>query len=410
VNNGSRNRIRRFPSTRSWSGIQSSAADLRQIDALLDSRPDSDPDDAEHDLKLYLQPIGLQPVRLHPFESADDTVLPLAGGAIGFAAIRVRLRPPAGPQLVLDVAVGPALDWAARRAAKSDGRVSQILDRLRASRPALAGITLDRPRLMGVLNVTPDSFSDGGDFAHAAAAFERGQIMMAEGADIIDVGGESTRPGATPVAPETERERVLGVIENLSRSGAVVSIDTRRPKVMAAAIAAGASIINDVSALSYDPASLAAAAKLNVPVVLMHMQMTPKTMQAAPHYDDALLDIYDALAARVTAAIGAGIPRAKLVVDPGIGFGKTVAHNLELLRGLALLHGLGCPVLVGVSRKSFLGRLTGTEDPRGRLPESLVAGLWALGQGAQILRVHDVGPTRRAIAVWGEIGGIWPSP
>jgi dihydropteroate synthase len=386
--------------------VEGPAAALRQLDALLDS---------ETAAKIYLQPICLQPKGLAPAGTVAAGNCLLAGGPLAFSAVRVRARQSLRNAHSFDLPLPAALEWARTRASRGDGEPQGVLDRLMAPRPALAGIALNQARLMGVLNVTPDSFSDGGDFAKTASALERGEIMRAEGADIIDVGGESTRPGATPVTYEVERERVLGVVEGLSRDGAIVSIDTRRPQVMVDAVAAGAQLINDVSALTADPASLSTAAKLKAPVVLMHMQKTPETMQAAPHYDDALLDIYDALAARVAAAQAAGIPRDRLVVDPGIGFGKTVAHNLELLRGLALLHGLGCPVVVGVSRKSFLGRLTGgrltgTETPKDRLPESLAAGLWALGQGAHILRVHDVAATRRAIAVWSQIGGIRPIP
>lgn len=349
--------------------------------------------------RLYFQPIGLLPAGLAPAGS-----LLLAGGPMAFNALRVWVRPPGGKAQGFDLPLLAVQDWAETRAAKGDLDPKRVLERTSVARPALAGLTLDQPRLMGILNVTPDSFSDGGDFADFASARAHGRLMLAEGADLIDVGGESTRPGAAAVAPEVERERTLAVVADLALAGAVVSIDTRRAALMADAVNAGARIINDVSALSHDPDSLPTAARLKVPVVLMHMLRTPETMQVAPHYDSALLDIYDALAGRVAAAEAAGIERARLVVDPGIGFGKTLLHNLELLQGLALLQGLGCPVLVGVSRKSFLGRLTGNDDPRARLPESLAAGLWAVAQGAQILRVHDVGASRRALAVWGKIG------
>jgi dihydropteroate synthase len=277
-----------------------------------------------------------------------------------------------------------------------------ILARLTAPRVPVAELSLDQPRLMGVLNVTPDSFSDGGLHLRPEDAVARAEAMLQAGADILDIGGESTRPGAEPVPEAVERDRVLPVIAALRARGiaAPISIDTRNAAVARAAFAAGADLFNDVSALAHDPASLAAAAKRGWPVCIMHAQGDPRTMQDAPAYDNVVLDVADYLEARVAAAEAAGIPRARILVDPGIGFGKTVAHNLALIRGLAVLHGLGCGILFGASRKRFIGAVGGEQDPARRLPGSIAVALEALRQGAQVIRVHDVGETRQAMAVW----------
>jgi dihydropteroate synthase len=266
-------------------------------------------------------------------------------------------------------------------------------------RPAFAGVAMDRPAIMGIINVTPDSFSDGGRHNAPDAGIVHGQTLAAEGAAILDVGGESTRPGAEDVAGEEELARVLPIVRALSEAGHVVSIDTRKARVMAAAVAAGAAIVNDVSGLGFDPASLATAARLGNPVVLMHAQGTPKTMQLDPRYDDVALDVYDYLEARIAACAAAGLPRPLLAADPGIGFGKTSRHNIELLQQLTLFHGLGVPLLIGLSRKGFTGALTGEADPRERVHGSVQGAVQAALNGAQILRVHDVKATRQALAV-----------
>lgn len=277
-----------------------------------------------------------------------------------------------------------------------------------APREAFAGLSLDKPLVMGVINVTPDSFSDGGDRLDAERAISEGLAMARAGAAILDVGGESTRPGAEPVPTDEELRRVLPVIEALAAQGLLVSVDTRRPEVMRAAASAGARILNDVTALTGDPGSLETAAELGLPVVLMHMQGEPRSMQADPTYCDVALDVFDNLEARVAACLAAGIPRRHIAVDPGIGFGKTLAHNLQLLDRLALFHGLGCAVMLGVSRKSFIARLTQEQDlpPKQRLPGSLAAALAGLQRGVQILRVHDVAETCQAVAVWEAISRI----
>ena len=276
------------------------------------------------------------------------------------------------------------------------------LQALTAPRTALAGLTLDRPRLMGILNVTPDSFSDGGLFLDPAAALAQGRSMAAAGADILDIGGESTRPGAAEVALSDEIARTAPVIAALRAGGVAVpiSIDTRKAAVAKAALAAGAGMVNDVAAFGFDPEMAGVVARSAVPVCLMHAQGSPATMQADPQYDDVVLDVYDFLAGRIAAAEAAGIARARIMVDPGIGFGKTQAHNLALIRGLALFHGLGCAIVLGASRKRFIGSIGGADQAVERGPGSLAVALAAVAQGVQVLRVHDVADTRQALALW----------
>lgn len=260
-------------------------------------------------------------------------------------------------------------------------------------------LLLDRPRIMGIVNVTPDSFSDGGRLADVEAAVAHGLRLVEEGADLLDIGGESTRPGAGEVPESVELARVIPVIERLAAQVAVpISIDTSKPAVMRAAVAAGAGMINDVRALRGGGA-LDAAAALGVPICLMHMLGEPRTMQQTPDYDDVVAAVHGFLAERIFACEMAGIDRRKLVVDPGFGFGKTLEHNLRLLRQLERLRELGPPVLVGLSRKSMIGTLTGREVD-GRLAGSLAAAVLAAEHGARIIRAHDVAATRDALAVW----------
>lgn len=261
-------------------------------------------------------------------------------------------------------------------------------------------IRLDQPQVMGILNVTPDSFSDGGQFEEATAAAEAGADMAAEGAAIIDVGGESTRPGAKPVWEGEEIERAIPVVRQLTRGGVAVSIDTRKADVMTAALEAGARMINDVSALTYDNRSAELVAASDMPVVLMHHQGAPETMQDNPRYDDLLVEVYEWLEERISAAENAGIKKERILVDPGFGFGKNVAHNLELMNGLSLFHSLGCPIVIGASRKRTIGALSGEAPPDRRLGGSVAFALKAVEQGAQILRVHDVFETVQAVRVW----------
>ena len=259
-------------------------------------------------------------------------------------------------------------------------------------------LSLERPVLMGVLNVTPDSFSDAGRFLARDAALAQAKRMLAEGAAIIDIGGESTRPGAAPVSEEEELERILPVIEALAGLSVPLSVDTRRPRVMREALAAGASLINDIDALAA-PGALEIVAASDCAICLMHKQGEPGTMQREPHYDDVVAEVKAFLAGRIDAALRAGIARERLVADVGFGFGKTVRHNLELQRRFAEFAELGVALLAGWSRKSTLGSLTGR--PVGeRLAASVAAALLAAQSGARILRVHDVGPTRDALVVW----------
>jgi len=259
-------------------------------------------------------------------------------------------------------------------------------------------LDLARPRVMGILNVTPDSFYDGGRYVEVASAVAHARQMAADGADVIDVGGESTRPGAAAVPEPDELRRVVPVIEALAFDGVVVSADTRRPAVMRAAIAAGASMINDVGALTAAGA-LDVVAGTNVAVCLMHMRGEPASMQQAPQYDDVVREVREFLVARARACEAAGIARERIVVDPGFGFGKTLAHNLTLLRALPQIAAAGYPVVAGLSRKSSLGTITGRPLEE-RMPASLAAALMAILRGASIVRVHDVRETVDALKVW----------
>ncbi len=269
-------------------------------------------------------------------------------------------------------------------------------------------LVLDRPLVMGVINVTPDSFSDGGALTSVDAAVAHGLRLVAEGADLLDVGGESTRPGAAPVDAEEELRRVLPVIAALAaRTDIPISIDTSKPAVMRAAVAAGAGMINDVMALRGEGA-LEAAAELGVPVCLMHMQGEPRTMQDAPDYDDVVAEVHRFLADRLLACQFAGIEQRLLLVDPGFGFGKALEHNLALLRGLRRFASLGVPLVVGLSRKGLLGRITSRDVPAERVHASIAAALIGVQNGAAIVRVHDVAATRDALAVWQAVASGIP--
>jgi dihydropteroate synthase len=325
----------------------------------------------------YFRPIAMtDPAR--PREA-----VPLAGGWCWFDRVEVLSR--AAPSRIIAAQEVPG----------------PVLHRLTAPRPAFAGLTMDRPRLMGILNVTPDSFSDGGLFLGAEAAAAQA-TAMARGAEIIDIGGESTRPGAVEVSVAEEIARTVPVIAALRAGGlsAPISIDTRKAPVAEAALQAGASIVNDVSAFDFDPALGPLVARTQAPVVLMHAQGVPASMQDDPRYGDVLLDVYDALATRLARAEALGIDRARIVLDPGIGFGKTLEHNLTLLRGLSLFHGLGCPILLGTSRKRFIGTIGKVTEPQDRAPGSIATALAGVAQGVQIVRVHDVPETRQALRLW----------
>lgn len=279
---------------------------------------------------------------------------------------------------------------------------ASVLTRLTSPRAPICGVPMDRPSIMGILNVTPDSFSDGGQ--HQGREVEDAIKFVKDGADIIDIGGESTRPGADFVPPELEAARVVPVIEALMAKGAgPISVDTRKAAVAKAALSAGAGLFNDVTALTFDPESLNVAAESGAAVCLMHSVGTPADMQYNPSYNNALLDVYDFLNERIEACVAAGIPRARILLDPGIGFGKTDAHSLALLRGLSLFHSLGCALLLGVSRKSIVGRIANEPAPERRFAGSVALGLAGLNQGVQMLRVHDIAETRQAIALWSAL-------
>jgi len=343
-----------------------------------------------------LRPSGLLTGSTAIAASASGDGLPLAGSATVFTLVELLARTPGG----IVAALAPLRrfqNWTAQQPGAARQDIESQLRRSSESRAPFAGLSLDRPRIMGIINVTPDSFYTGTG-ADPAKAIALGQSMIEAGADILDIGGESTRPGAAAVSEAEELRRLEPVVRALAPLGAVISVDTRKAAVMAAALSWGARIVNDVAALE-GPGSLETVARSDASAVLMHMQGEPATMQQGPRYDLASLDVADYLEARIAACIAAGIAPHRLVVDPGFGFGKNVAHNLELLGRLSLLQGLGCGVLVGLSRKSTIGRLSGASLEE-RLPGSLASALYALSQGAQILRVHDVAETRQAVAVW----------
>ena len=328
--------------------------------------------------------------------------LPLAGGPRGFAAVELLARRDESVLSAL-APIAALRRWASARGKEFERVIEARLEALAAPRTDWAGLSLARPLVMGIVNVTPDSFSDGGRYIAADAAVAHGRALLDAGADLLDIGGESTRPGAAPVAPEEEIRRIEPVLRALVASGVPVSIDTRHAAVMAIALDLGARVVNDVSALT-GRGSIETVARAGASVVLMHMQGEPATMQRDPRYGFAPLDVLEALAARVEACEAAGIPRARIVIDPGIGFGKTPTHNLQILSRLALFHALGAGVMVGLSRKSLVGRIAAAAADA-RLPGSLAGALDAVRKGAQIVRVHDVAETRQALLLQAAIDG-----
>ncbi len=269
-----------------------------------------------------------------------------------------------------------------------------------------AGFDLQRPLIMGILNLTPDSFSDGGSLPGLPTILDAGRAMMAAGADILDLGGESTRPGAALVSPEAEQARILPAIRALAGAGAVISVDTRNAATRAAALASGARIINDVSALAHDPHAARVVAEAGAPVVLMHMRGTPATMNDRAVYADIGAEVATELAARIAAALAAGIAREAIAVDPGLGFAKVGTQNVTLLQNLGPLRAQGFPILIGLSRKGFIGALSGEPVARRRVGGSIAGALFALTQGAAILRVHDVPETVQAVRVWQALAAL----
>lgn len=333
-------------------------------------------------MSLYWRPI------LSADPSRPREALQLAGGWLWFDRMEVLER------------------GRAARVVPASEAPGALIKRLVAPRPAMAGLALDTPRIMAILNTTPDSFSDGGKFNAPDAAIARARAL-ASVSDILDIGGESTRPGAPEVPVPEETARTAPVIAALRDAGIVtpISIDTRKAAVAQAALSAGADIVNDVSAMEFDPAMAGLVSNSGAPVCLMHMRGTPETMKDDTAYADVLLDIHDALEAALERAVAAGIAHERIILDPGIGFAKTVEQNLALVQRLGLLHGLGCPLLLGVSRKRFIGSIGGATVAADRMPGSIAVALAGVAQGAQILRVHDAAETRQALRLWQAVHG-----
>jgi dihydropteroate synthase len=333
----------------------------------------------------WVEPLDLAtgPAALHMIGSGAG--LPFQGGPAAFSLVRL---------------IEGRADRGVVQAARVPDGWAEALARVMEAPPAFAGLPADRPLVMGIVNVTPDSFSGDGLAGSPEAAVALGRSMLEAGADLLDIGGESTRPGADPVPPEEEMRRVLPVVSALAPA-APVSIDTRNAATMRAALDAGARIVNDISALRHDPAAAAAVAERGAPVVLMHMLgLDSREMQRDPRYDDAALAVAEFLRDRVEAAERAGIPRDRIAVDPGIGFGKTVAHNLSLVARLPLLANLGCRILLGASRKRSLGVISGEAAAGRRVAPSVAAALCGVSRGAAMVRVHDVAETVQALRVW----------
>lgn len=353
--------------------------------------------------KIYIKPIGI----ILAADDPEGCAAPLGGGPLRFLAVRqftAEISEDGQIKVIGDTKITASRFklLAEQAAQEGDLRPLQIWENLTRCRYRLHPDIGRRPLIMGVLNATPDSFSDGGLYAAAENAVVRGEAMIAEGADILDIGGESTRPGAALVPADEEWARIGPVIAQLHtrHPRMEISIDSRKAVVMDAAVKQGASILNDVSGLTFDSASIEVAVRTDRPVVIMHAQGRPDVMQDNPSYGNALLEIYDWLEERIEWCVEQGVGRHNIIIDPGVGFGKKIEHNLELLSHIALFHGLGCPLLVGVSRKKFIGTLTGLDQPRDRLFGSIGGAVWLASQGVQILRVHDVAPTVQALTVW----------
>ncbi|MBT7450947.1 MAG: dihydropteroate synthase [Rhodospirillaceae bacterium] len=325
--------------------------------------------------------------------------LPLLGSRHAFAAVEFVVRESKGVTKYA-ASVTAFNPWRQILNASQQARIASLLEAVAKPRPHFAGLSIDKPAIMGIVNVTPDSFSDGGDHATTERAVQHGESLAGAGAVILDVGGESTRPGAQLVDAETEQRRVVPVVRALAEKGFVISVDTRNASTMSAALAAGAKIVNDVTALTRDTDALKVVVKHKAAVILMHMQGEPQTMQSAPSYDWVVGDVFDYLSERVDACLEAGMELDSICVDPGIGFGKSDIHNGDIINALSMFHGLGCALMLGASRKSFIGRLTDTENPKARVSGSIAAALAGAAQGVSILRVHDVSETHQALNVW----------
>jgi dihydropteroate synthase len=312
-----------------------------------------------------------------------ECAVSLAGGALWFThAVRLERG---GPSEIV---------------ATSDIPTS-VLERLTLPRTGFAGLSMSEPQLMGILNVTPDSFSDGGRHNDPVSAVRTAMEMVRQGASIIDIGGESTRPGAVLVEESEEIHRTAPVIARIrAETPVAMSIDTRKQSVAQAALMAGADIVNDVSGFTYDSALASFCAESNAPVCIMHSKGDPETMQNDPVYDNVLLDVYDFLEGQIATLVQAGVPRSRIMVDPGIGFAKTQGHNLTILQNISLFHGLGCAILLGASRKRFIGTIGEEPSAEARAPGSIAVALAALAQGVQVIRVHDVAETAQAVRLW----------
>lgn len=342
--------------------------------------------------RIYAKPVGFG-------EKGEALSFPLAGGPLSFQAIHLIFA--AGGKRVYETTFPlTALSNLKTDLPKALSRqLEKQIENLTSKRHPIGRLTFDRPLLMGILNLTPDSFSDGGEFLNPTQAKARAEEIFREGADIIDIGGESTRPGAKPVPEKEELQRISPVLDIIGNLPGPVSVDTRKAGIMKAAVKGGALLINDVSALTFDEKAIEEAKKARG-VILMHAKGSPEDMQKNPKYGDVVLEVFDYLEGRIKTCEKAGIPRSNLIIDPGIGFGKNDAHNQALLRDLALFQALGVAVLAGVSRKRFIGELTGEKDPKKRGAGSIAASLFALSRGAQILRCHDVADIRQALDIY----------
>ena len=338
----------------------------------------------------------LQPVGITPYNPHDHGQMPLAGGPMGFSHIDVINRID-GKITVCRLDANDLIAQSAKGGAAAEKLARLILHRLTRPRKPYAGLDMSAWHIMGIINTTPDSFSDGGDHWALDVALASAEEMTANGAAILDIGGESTRPGAEPVGFEEECRRILPVIEKLSKAGHLVSADTRHTNVMETALNNGAHIINDVGGLRADGA-VDLVAKHQSPAMIMHMQGEPGNMQKDPRYIDAPTDIFDWLNARIETAQSAGIKRGMLAIDPGFGFGKTPQHNMQIMQSISLFHGLGVPIVLGVSRKSTIGHFSKGEPAKQRLAGSVALAALARQQGVQIFRVHDVAETHQALS------------
>lgn len=353
---------------------------------------DTLPANLSADASIYVKPLSLSPCSEPTSAGMDAQAEVLVRGATNVASI----------VCTWDVLKA----WSAGLSDAQAQSVTRQIDRMDRPYSAVAGLDMNRCHVMGIINATPDSFSDGGKALAPEHAEAQAHLMLDAGATLLDVGGESTRPGARPVPLDVELNRVVPVVARLAGLGLPVSIDSRNAPVIAAALDAGAAIVNDVSALTHDPTAVELVAQRGVPVVLMHALGDPRTMQEAPAYDHVSLDVFDYLESRIEVCLRAGILRENIVVDPGIGFGKTLEHNLTLLRDLALFRALGCPILLGASRKRFIGTLTGEQQAGRRVAGSVAAALAGARAGARFLRVHDVLETVQALRVWQGIEGM----